>query len=178
MPTFFVSNETVLSMNTDRDAAILSVNKEFKIQTALIRAIIQKESQGNICAYRVDYSVLKNQKWYLKTLTAEQKKYKNCYASYGLMQVLFGLARSYGFKGAPVELLNADVNVYYGCRHIQYLMKRYNGRLLDVIHAYNWGSNAFMDYNHDGIKDPGEPYKNQEYVDAVYSNFIKYGGKY
>ena len=46
-----------------------------------------------------------------------------------------------------------------------------------MIHAYNWGTNAWMDFDHDGIHDENEPYKNQKYVDEVVQYFERYGGK-
>ena len=175
--TIFLSNETIIAVSEEEAAAVKKYAKHFNLEEALIRAFIKHESMEYSYAYRIDYSVLKNQAWYLKTLSAEEKKGKANYASYGLMQVLYGLAKSYGFKGKPIELFDIDTNIYYGCKHLDYLRKRYHGKLLDMIHAYNWGSNAWMDLNKDGIKNPGEPYRNQEYVDSVYTKYQKLGGK-
>ena len=173
----FISDETLLNNSIKTAEAIKKYSAEFNLAEPIIKAIIRKESINFIFSYRIDYSNLKNQQWYHDTLTEEQRKYKECYASYGLMQVLFGLARSYGFKGSPLELMNPATNIYYGCKHLDYLRKRYKGKLKDMFHAYNWGSNSWMDYDHDGIHDPNEPYKNQKYVDEVYTYYKSYGGK-
>jgi soluble lytic murein transglycosylase-like protein len=173
----YISNETLRDIISKKNIAIKKYSRKFNIQQALIKAIIKKESRDFMFAFRIDYSVLRKQFWYKKTLTVMQRKYKECWASYGYMQVLFGLARSYGYKGTCMGLFDIDTNIYYGCKHLEYLRKRYKGNIPDIIHAYNWGSNAWMDYDHDGIKDPGEPYKNQKYVDEVLRYFEEFGGK-
>jgi len=176
-PKIYLSHETLKSLNDEKERVTRKWTQQFKLQPALVKAIIDKESMDYPLAYRVDRSVLKKQAWYRKTITTAQKQLDECWASYGYMQVLYGLARHYGYTGIPFGLFEPNLSIKYGCRHLDYLKKRYKGRILDMIHAYNWGSNAWMDFDNDGIKDPGEPYKNQDYVDDVYKLFKEYGGK-
>lgn len=174
--TCYMSNETIITLDEQRAMAIAKHATNFGIEAALIRAIIAHESMQFHFAFRIDYKSLKKQAWYLKTLSFEEKKNKRMYSSYGDMQILYGLAKLYGFRGAPEELFNADTNIYYGCKHLEWLIKRYHGRIKDVIHAYNWGSNAWNDLDGDKKHDANETYKNQEYVDSVYKKYKKFGG--
>jgi soluble lytic murein transglycosylase-like protein len=175
--SYYISNETIECLRGEGTKAIEKYSKQYtRVPKALMKAIIKQESGWNYHAFRVDYSVLKRQSWYKKTLSLEQRQYKVCYASYGLDQILFGLARHYGFKGSPRELFAPDTNVKYGFIHLDYLLKRYKGNIKDAIHAYNWGSDAFRDTNGNKVHDEGEDYKNQDYVDNVLKFYESYGG--
>ena len=93
------------------------------------------------------------------------------------MQILFGMARHYGYKGAPRGLFDPYLAIKYGTKLLRDLLRRFKGDVKDAIHAYNWGSDAWWDLDGDKIHDENEDYKNQKYVDEVYSYYKKNGGK-
>ena len=117
MPTrvAYMSKETLASLIEQKHTAIKRNAKKFGIEESLIKAIIKKESDNYAYAYRVDYSVLKKQSWYKNTLTKGERKKKEYYASFGLMQVLYGNAKHNGYTGSPEGLFNPLVNIEYGC---------------------------------------------------------------
>ena len=177
MPTQLIeiSNETIRSMKEEIQKAVRKYAKEYQIEPALIKAFIRHESFWYAPAYRIDYNSLRKQKWYIRTLSPEERKYKKYYASYGPMQILYGLAKHYGYEGIPWGLFDPDTGIKYGCIHLKELLSQFKN-LKDAIHSYNWGSNAWHDTDGDKIHDSDEKYKNQAYVDSIYSKYKKYGG--
>lgn len=169
MPTkkVYLSNESMCSIEASFKDAVKENSINFNVETALIRAIIEKESFRYQFAYRVDYNALKKQSWYAKTLSTEEKLYKKYYASYGYMQILFGVAKHQGMSGPPELLFDTYTNIYHGIKLLKSLMRRYKN-IKDVISAYNQGSNK--------KRDNGK-YRNQKYVDKVYKFYKKFGGK-
>ena len=163
----FMSNETITDIKLSVSDAIKTYADKYGYEEALIRAFIKHESNGYYLAYRVDYNVLRNQSWYKKTLTDAERKQKKYYASYGLMQILYGNAKHYGFKGNAEGLFGAEANIKYGCKVLNVFKRKYKGRLLDMVSAYNQGSNR--------RNDKGK-YRNQKYVDSVYKYYKKFGG--
>lgn len=77
--------------------------------------------------------------------------------SIGLMQIMGTVAREMGFEGNLSELFKPDVNVFYGCKKLKSLLKKYPSEL-DVISAYNQGSPKMTDGGH---------YRNEKYVSKV-----------
>lgn len=134
------------------------------VDKALIKAIIQMESERYAFAFRYEPQ-LKHQSWYLKLLSPEEKKDDYSYCSYGLMQVLFGIAKSLGYKGSPLNLHKPAFSIHYGVKLLKQLLKRYHGEIKDVIAAYNQGSNK---------KDKNGQYYNQPYVNTVYRYYQEY----
>lgn len=77
--------------------------------------------------------------------------------SIGLMQIMGGVARELGYEGNLSELFKPETNLFYGCKKLKQLIKRYPDEL-DVISSYNQGSPRMTD---------GKMYKNFQYVDKV-----------
>lgn len=78
--------------------------------------------------------------------------------SWGLMQVMGGVARERGFSGVFLtQLCDPAEGVWVGCRHLAALLRRYR-HLPDTIAAYNAGSPRKLAT---GV------YENQQYVDKV-----------
>ena len=153
----YVSFDTEKILKEEIKSAINKYNVEYGVEKALIKAIIMKESSDNPFAMRYEKH-LKKANWYLKNIPGKYKDSKFAYCSMGCMQILYGIAKSYGFKGTPHELLNPDTSVKYGVRHLKELIKRYY--YLDrVISAYNQGTPAT-------VVKTGK-FKNQSYVDGV-----------
>ncbi len=169
MPTIkvYMSNETVNEINNMVLKTIEVYSKEYNIEEALIRAIIKQESDGYIFAYRIDYNILCDKSWYNKILNPYEKLTKEHYASYGLMQVLYGVAKNQGFEGNAFDLFHPQNNIMYGCILLKELMKKYSN-IKDVISAYNQGS---------AKKNEKGKYLNQDYVDNVYKWYKQYGGR-
>lgn len=171
-----ISTTTWEMLRKERMEAIEKYSKESGIEKALLKAIIKKESSFWPLAIRIEPH-LKNAKWYKETLRGIKDLHDYHYCSYGLMQIMYGLARSYGFTDPAYELFIPDNNIKYGVIHLTWLFGRYRNRLLPVISAYNQGSNRFEDLNKNGIKDDNEKFINQPYVDDVYKYYQEYGGK-
>lgn len=83
--------------------------------------------------------------------------------SWGLMQVMGGVAREYGCVTAFTELWDPKVGLHYGLRHLRRLFAKHNN-WPDTIAAYNAGS---------PVKIDGK-YKNQDYVDKVLAYWNEY----
>jgi len=91
------------------------------------------------------FSILDTEKMFQKT-------------SWGLMQVMGGVAREYGFRGWVTDLLDPVTNLKYGCTHLVNIKSRKNVKsLTDQIAAYNAGS----------PRRKAGCYVNQVYVDSV-----------
>ena len=157
------SRPTFEMLNTEIEQAIKENSKKYQIDEALIKAIIKVESERFPFAFRYEPH-LKNAKWYRKLLTKQEQTNWWCYCSYGVMQILYGIAKSEGFKGKPEELQKPGNSIEYGVRYLKTLIKRYY-YLEDVVSAYNQGTNA---------KDEKGRFKNQKYVNKVLKYYRKY----
>lgn len=128
------------------DAIIESASKQYKIEPKLIRAIISVESNWNQNAVRHEPQINDT--------------------SWGLMQVLLSTARRVSGNSnlTSGQLVQPTVNILIGTKYLRELTDRYQGRLTDVIAAYNAGS-AFR------AKSDPTKYTNQGYVDKVLSAY-------
>lgn len=75
------------------------------------------------------------------------------------MQVIGFLARDLGFQDHLTMLCDPEIGIFYGCKNLQRLSQKYADEA-DVVAAYNAGSPS---------KTAGGMYKNQSYVDSVYT---------
>ena len=171
----YMSEPTIIMLDKKIDAAIEKSCHIYKLEPALIRAFMKKESKFNPLALRVEPH-LKKAEWYNKLLTEEEKKDDYSYCSMGLLQIMYGTAKHCGYKGTPMGLMNIEKNIMYSCEYIQQLCKKY-WNIEKVISSYNQGSPRFDDKDKDKVKDPGENYYNQAYVDKVLEYYNEYGGK-
>jgi hypothetical protein len=85
--------------------------------------------------------------------------------SYGLMQVMGSVARECGFASHLSELIWPELGIYYGCKKLKQLSKKYPN-LNDLISSYNAGSPVIIE---------GE-YKNKSYVSEVKQRLKLLGG--
>jgi len=161
--TTYISDNTEVSIAAQISSAISECSLRFGIEEELIRAFIQKESDGVATAMRYEPQ-LRRAKWYKNTLPKDELDNDFAYYSIGLMQTLWGIARSYGFKGSPFDMIDPKVSIYYGCKHLSVLMKKYRS-LSDAISSYNQGSPR-------KDKETGL-YLNQGYVDFVLRYYRK-----
>lgn len=140
--------------------------KAFDLDPRLINAIIWRESAGdpNACRYEPLYQYIykpynKSMRDYCRDLGMEIETETNLQKySWGLMQVMGGVARELGFNDRWLhKLTDAAYGIKYGCAKLSRLQKQYPN-LKDVISSYNAGSVR---------KDNLGNYINQSYVDFV-----------
>lgn len=172
----YISRATMEAMSGLTRKYIEKWAVKFGVEVALIKAVCHKESGWNWFGVRIEHH-LKRANWYKRTLQGIKEVESYHYCSFGLMQIMYGTARHLGYAFRPFALCNPKRNIKYGTKMLRNLMRRYKGKIKDAIAAYNQGNNRFFDINKNGIKDPGEKYYNQEYVDRVYELYKSYHGK-
>lgn len=134
---------------------------EFAVDPLWIQAIIQQESAWNEYAirYEVNYRYLYDTNGCaaraLVTLNTEIATQK---MSWGLGQIMGGLAREQGLVGPMGQLFEADTNIWHVAKRLCRLMK-FSNLDEDVFAMYNSGPDALH-------KVSGK-YMNQTYVDSV-----------
>ncbi len=132
------------------DPIIREMGQKYKVPPALIKAIIQVESNWDVNASRYE---------------ASKKD-----ASWGLMQVLLKTAKDVLKKPNLTisELVQPRTNIEAGTAYLAYQLKRYGGNIYDAISAYNAGIARFNPVT--------RKYSNQSYVNKVYGNYVMYRG--
>jgi soluble lytic murein transglycosylase-like protein len=139
--------------------------EEHGIPSDLLKALIETESSFNTYAIRYEkgypYLVEPFDQFHFHTNTEKVSQQ----ISWGLMQILGSVARERGFEGRfNSELMEPEVGLEYGCRHLKYYYNRYNN-WNDAVSAYNQGSNR---------KDDEGNYQNQSYVNKIIKRKKKY----
>jgi len=136
------------------------VCEKYDLKKDMLHAMILNESHGNTWAmryepkwhyfYKVPEMAQRNQ---ITEITEQQLQS----FSYGLLQVMGGVARELQYFGPLPQLLNPSVGLEFGCKKLKELGKRYD-RLDDLVSAYNAGT---------PIKRLGV-FQNQGYVDKFF----------
>lgn len=144
-----------LPWKTIQDAA-----KDNNVPANLLAAIAQTESSGNHYACRFE----KNYKYIVSAKTnavesniTETTEMILQMTSWGLCQIMGGVARELGLKGSLLQLVDPSVNLVYAAKLLKKLAGKHSERN-DIISAYNAGT---------PIKGLDGKYKNQGYVDQV-----------
>lgn len=106
--------------NTERllQPVILEASERYKVDHAIIRAIIMAESSYNLMA-------------------------KSNKGAEGLMQLMPNTARELGVT----DSFNPSQNIHAGVRYYKKLLKRFKGNVQLALAAYNAGSQNVMEYN-------------------------------
>lgn len=165
----FVSAETNEILKSDIEECLESMSKKYKIETALVKAFAQVESEYKYAALRYEPH-LRKATWYTNNLDAKTLNDRYAYCSMGVMQIMYATAKSLGFKGTPFSLMEPRNSIEYGCKHIALLIKRYY-HLDKVISSYNQGSPRRT------RRADGEMvFRNQAYVDKVLDAYRSLGG--
>lgn len=139
---------------------IYEVALDAGVPWTLLAAFVQTESSGDPMAarfevqYKYIFKVGEFAKLNLITPITEEVFQKT---SWGLCQIMGGLARELGHQTSLLELLIPEINLKLAASHLKNLIQKYPGRD-DMIAAYNAGS---------PIKGLDGKYKNQQYVDKV-----------
>lgn len=134
--------------------------KLYHLNPLLVASVVEVESSGDPLAIRYEpawkYFVtpaifaLKND------ITEDTERIlQSC--SFGLMQVMGGVARELGFIGQLPKLFEPDVGLNLGCRKLSLLSQKYK-RLEEVLASYNAGTPRLM---------ANGKFVNQAYVDKV-----------
>lgn len=155
---------------------IYHYSTRFGIPPKIVSAIIEVESERNPWAtrhephYRFLWNVSQGEPWHGQDTPHQFPHFKPASAhteymaqktSWGMMQVMGAVARELGFTRPFLsELCDPDVGVYYGCKLLAKLYKRYGDRhgWEGVVAAYNAGSPR--------QQDNGQ-WENQHYVSGV-----------
>lgn len=114
---------------------------EHGLNPDLVYAMIQVESGCNQWSLRFE----PRWRWFLSPKTwskilniSEMTEHVCQQMSWGLMQVMGGVAREHGFDDLLSKLMIPKVGIDYGCRHLKKMLDRY-GNLPDAVMAYNAG---------------------------------------
>lgn len=104
----------------------------------VVEAVVAVESSGRTSAYRFE------PQFYAKYLAGKPEWAgavpERVSASYGLMQVMFVVAKELGFTSPDPELLFVPrIGLDWGCRKLATLLKWSGGDLVQALAAYNGG---------------------------------------
>lgn len=169
MPVYsvYISKDTDLFLRKETEYCIKRWSSHYGVDPDIIRAIVKVETNDIGVIPRLERH-LNRAKWYTNVLNAEERLQAASYCSWGAMQILYGVAKSYGYDGTPYELNNPQHAVRFGIKHFKKQLDRYKGNVLDAVSSYNQGSNR---------KDKAGKYKNQDYVDKWNEHYIKMRSK-
>lgn len=164
-----------------RKDAIEEAADTHRLEPALVKALVWKESSGNPWAWNPEPSY--RYLWDLRRarpfrplseleIASEipppdfptfpgvlaDAEWWGQQASWGLCQVMGAVAREHGMD-VPflTALCEPKVGLEYGCRHLRGLLDRYKGSVEQALAAYNGGPGAAAK----------RPFPNQGYVDYV-----------
>lgn len=136
---------------------------------SLILAFIEVESGGDPLAVRYEpaYKYLVDPLIGAKAAGTTVDTEVQCQKmSWGLMQIMGGVARELGFKGQMPQLCDPAVGLYWSCKLIQRIHESVQTDF-DVMAAYNGGLGAVRN-------SVNGHYSNQPYVDKVNAAWQKY----
>ena len=113
----------------------------------LIAAIIIRESSANPYAIRVERGFWKRYSPNYKKMIPQNHParrwldFPDVFASsYGLMQIMFGVAYEHGFRRKfPTELLDPEINIDMGCRILERKVRISGGSIQGGLLKYNGG---------------------------------------
>lgn len=135
-------------------------SEEFSLEKSLIAAICMQESSFETwrCRYEPNWQYFTFALHYAQLLGISfDTELQFQKTSWGLMQVMGGVARELGYDDYINKLVNPDFGLKYGCKKLASLKKKYE-ELNDAISSYNQGIPS---------KDSTGRYHNQTYVDSV-----------
>lgn len=121
----------------DYRAEIEVAASRYGLDPDVVEAIVRVESSGLTHAFRHEPLFYEH---YLK----DDPEYDGALpirvsSSYGLMQVMYPVAKERGFTNSPEYLFVPNIGLDYGCKQLAYLLGRTKGDLERAIVAYNGG---------------------------------------
>lgn len=143
---------------------IVKVSDKYALDKNFVASIVITESSGNPLATRYEshYKWLVNPRGFAENLgISEITEETHQKTSWGLMQVMGGLARDLGYKKHIVNLCrDPEIGLDLGCKYLKQQLERY-GTYEKAIAAYNAGS----------VRMKNGFYVNQQYVDKVFKKY-------
>ncbi len=135
-----------------------------EISPKLVAALVSVESSGNTKATRYEshyrYILDADQHAKLNGISMDTEIFQQK-TSWGLMQIMGGVAREHGFNGPLVDLCDPKTGLYYGVMHLNKFMQKYD-TLEEALSSYNQGG-PYTKW--DGT------FKNQKYVDKIIDRY-------
>jgi len=131
----------------------------------LVEALVRVESRGNSDAFRFEPKFWSR---YLSKLPEwNGLNPRRVSSSYGLMQIMYPVAKERGFEGEPEELFQPLINLHWGCVHLRYLLEWAQGfqnvepmkQLESTIASWNGGRG--------GNAPTDDPLRNGRYVERI-----------
>lgn len=140
-------------------AEIEALAAQFHLDPDLVEAIVLTESSGKTHAYRFEPGFW--QRYMRNKPEYDGANPERVSSSYGLMQVMYPVAREMGFaENAPEYLFVPTIGLFWGCKKFRSLLDWSKQNVDQALAAYNGGK---------GQNDK-PPYRNQHYVDKVKRN--------
>lgn len=122
----------------------------------LVEAVVLTESSGNTRAYRYEPDFWRR---YMASKAEWQgRDPERVSASYGLMQIMFPVAKELGYTGEPEALMVPSTGLEYGCLKLRKLLAWSQNDVRTALAAYNGGV---------GNNPLGGTLKNADYADKV-----------
>ncbi len=139
----------------------------YRLERQLVLAVIQVESAGDpwSCRYEPAYPYLETPSQYaarngINTTTEEVLQR----TSFGLMHVMGGVFRQYGWQGPLPEAFKPEMSLEYGCRHLARKASKWGDDPCTLYASFNAGSVR---------KTPGGMFHNQKNVDRFYQIYLE-----
>lgn len=137
--------------------AICATRKQ--LDPLLVEALVIVESSGHADAFRYEPA------FYARYLRGRPEWAgaipRRVSSSYGLMQIMYPVAKELGFTEEPEMLFLPGVNLTWGCLHLSQLLAWADGDYARACAAYNGGKG--------GNAKP--PFRNQGYATKVLARF-------
>lgn len=135
---------------------IAAAAKAHQLDPVLLTAQILVESSGKTYAYR--YEPLFWSKYLASNADYNDANPERVSASYGLLQVMYVVAKEVGYGLAdPEHLFVPSIGLEFGCRKLAQLLVWARGDVQQALAAYNGGR----------VANAAPPFRNQSYVDKV-----------
>jgi soluble lytic murein transglycosylase-like protein len=155
-------------------AIIDAKSKQYVIDSALVKAIIEVESGWDETSFKFEKSlyekyIQKPDSFKVVAPETIDTTLVLLSSSMGLMQILGSTARSIGFNQRLSDLFKPEINIDVGCRYLSMLWKNYYSKygIKGVISAYNGGKPLVND---------DWTFVNQPYIDKVLLAMKQYNG--
>lgn len=127
----------------------------------IVEALVLVESSGHADAFRFEPG------FYARYLKGKPEWAdaipRRVSSSYGLMQILYPVAKELGFTLEPEMLFLPATNLTWGCLHLSHLLTWAGGDYTRALCAYNGGKG--------GNVTP--PFRNQGYADKVWTQVAR-----
>lgn len=143
-------------MRTPYTREIAAAAARFGLDAEFLEGQVVVESSGHTDAFRFESGFYER---YLRNKPEwAGANPRRISSSYGLLQLMFPVAKECGYIGEPEGLFVPSVGLEWGARYLRSLLDWAEGDLTRALAAYNGGKGAAMKH----------PYPTQAYVDRVF----------